>query len=116
MPTVVAVKQVTLTADADSTDATDEGSSSTTTVLPPGAFVTYLPSERIGPIACGDTLSPEMFGTDTTARLSRGLGCTSEPYGLKITASGKTLDLNKFKIVGSPRSATWASSSAMPST
>ena len=47
-----------------------------------------------------------MFGTDTTVKLGQqvggtGLGCTSEqPYGLKITASGKTLDLNKFKIVG----------------
>jgi hypothetical protein len=102
MPAVAAAKEVTLTADADSTDATDDKNSATTTVLPPNTFVTYLPSGRIGPTGCGDTLSPERFGTDTTARLNQGLGCssTSAPYGLKITASGKTLDLNQFKIVG----------------
>ena len=69
-----------------------------TTVLPPGSFVTYLPSGRVAPIACGDTLTPETFDTDTTAKLSGPLGCTSGAWGLKITASGKTLDLNKFLI------------------
>lgn len=100
MPSVTSPSSVTVTADADSTDATDDRNSATTTVLAPGSFATYLPSERIAPIACGDTLGPETFGDDTTARLSGGLGCTTGPYGLKITASGKTLDLNKFKIVG----------------
>ena len=70
----------------------------TSTVLPPGSFITYLPSEKVAPIACGATLTPEAFGDDTTAKLSGPLGCTSGSWGLKITASGKTLDLNKFNI------------------
>ena len=40
--------------------------------------------------------------TDTTAQLSGPLGCTSGSWGLKITASGKTLDLNKFNIFWNP--------------
>ena len=100
MPSVTSPTSVTVTADADSTDATDDRNSATTTVLAPGSFATYLPSGRVAPIACGDTLGPEQFDTDTTAQLSGGLGCTTGPYGLRITASNKTLDLNKFKIVG----------------
>ena len=43
---------------------------------------------------------------------SGNLGCTSEPFGLKSTAPGVTLDLNLFKIFARPRSRseTWASS------
>lgn len=98
MPTVTSVSTVTVTADADSSTATDDRNSETTTVLPPGSFVTYLPSGRIGPIACGDTLTPESFGLDTIAMLSGSLGCTAGAWGLKITAPATTLDLNRFKI------------------
>jgi uncharacterized repeat protein (TIGR01451 family) len=109
MPTVSTSTQVTVEADADSTDATDDRNSATTTVLAAETFLTYLPSGRTEPIACGDTLSSDMFGSDTTAKLGTtkvggtGLGCTAEqPYGLKITAGWKTLDLNGLKIVGVP--------------
>jgi uncharacterized repeat protein (TIGR01451 family) len=99
MPSVSAVSTVSVKAKANGDDVDDSHDvTETTTVLPPGSFITYLPSERVGPIACGDTLTPAAFGTDTTAKLSGPLGCTSGAWGLRITASGKTLDLNKFNI------------------
>jgi uncharacterized repeat protein (TIGR01451 family) len=103
MPSVSAVSPVTVSgakANGDEVDDSDQVSE-TTDVLPPSAVpVTFLPTGRSGLIACGLELSSDFFQTDTTVKLGGGLGCTSEPYGLKITASGKTLDLNTFKIVG----------------
>jgi hypothetical protein len=93
MPTVTAPTPVTLTAHADSNTATDDTNHGTATVLPPAGTVTYLPSGRVGPISCADTLTPESFGTDTTVQLNSNLRCISGDWGLKITASGKTLNL-----------------------
>ena len=99
MPNVASgTATVRVEARADGDDATDDRNHADTTVLAPGGFVTYQPSGRVGPITCGDTLSPDSFGDDTTAVLSGPIACVSGPYGLKITADGKTLDLNKFKI------------------
>ena len=101
MPSVSVVTQITVEAKANGDNVSDEGAETTTTILPATSIaVTFWPSGRAGSIACGMTLSPDVFGADTTVKLSEGLGCTSEPYGLKITASGKTIDLNKFLIVG----------------
>jgi len=98
MPVVSSVSTVTVEATADGDDATDDRNHADTTVLPPGSFVTYLPSGRVGAVACGTTLTPADFGTDTTAQLSGSLGCTSGAFGLKVAAPAITLDLNKFKI------------------
>src|SRR5215831_12179312 len=109
MPNVTSTTQLKVSADANGDNVTDDRNSATTTVLPPGSFITYLPSGRIAPIACGNTLGPGDFAGDTTAQLSGPLGCTPEntvcspghsvcPWGLQITAPGTTLDLNKFKI------------------
>jgi uncharacterized repeat protein (TIGR01451 family) len=103
MPAVSATTTVTVSdIKANGDDVTDSDNvSEVTTILPPGAVpVTFLPSGRTGVIACGLTLSPDFFGADTTVKLGGGLGCTSEPYGLKMMASEKTIDLNQFKIVG----------------
>lgn len=102
MPSVAAVSTVRVDVDANGDDVDDGKGHTTSTVLPPGSFITYLPSEKVAPIACGATLTPEAFGGDTTAKLSGPLGCTSGSWGLKITASGKTLDLNKFNIFRDP--------------
>jgi hypothetical protein len=37
---------------------------------------------------------------ETTVRLLSSMGCAQSDLGLRIAASSKTLDLNKFKIVG----------------
>ena len=103
MPAVSATTTVTVSdIKANGDDVTDSDNvSEDTSVLPPDAVpVTFLPSGRTGVIACALTLSPDFFGADTTVRLDGGLGCTSEPYGLKIMASEKTIDLNGKKIVG----------------
>ena len=102
MPPVTAVSTVTVTAKANGDSVTDSDRvAQTTTVLPPSLVpVTFLPSGRSGSIACGVTLDPDSFLSDTTVMLGGGLGCASEPYGLKITASGTTIHLNSFKILG----------------
>ena len=97
MPAVSATTTVTVSdIKANGDDVTDSDNvSENTTVLPPDAVpVTFLPSGRTGSIACGLTLSPDFFGADTTVRLGGGLGCTSEPYGLKITASEKDASIS----------------------
>jgi parallel beta-helix repeat protein len=101
MPAVSAVSTVTVSAKANGDNVTDSDQvAQTTTVLPTTAVpVTFSPSGRSGSIACGLTLTPDFFQSDTTVKLGGHLGCTSEPYGLKITASGKTIDLNLFKII-----------------
>ena len=47
--------------------------------------------------------------------MSGHLGCTSEPFGLKIAARGVTLDMNLFKIFcGAPETSSATSASSWP--
>ena len=99
MPSVSSPTILPVDVDANGDDVNDGKGHTTTTVLPAGSLpVAFLPSGRIGSIACGLTLSPDIFEADTTVQLSQDLICTGGPYGLKITATGKTIDLNLFKI------------------
>jgi uncharacterized repeat protein (TIGR01451 family) len=71
------------------------------TVVPGSIPVEFLPSLRRATVACGDTVGSDFFQAgETTVRLLSSMGCAQSDLGLRIAASGKTLDLNKFKIVG----------------
>ncbi|HEV8441081.1 MAG TPA: hypothetical protein VGT40_23580, partial [Methylomirabilota bacterium] len=99
MPLVNVKSTITLTAKANG-DGVDDGSGSqTTTILAGTAPVVFLPSNRTGTVSCGDTLGPATFGADTTMQFKDGLGCASAAVGLTVSAPGKTVNLNKFKIV-----------------
>jgi uncharacterized repeat protein (TIGR01451 family) len=63
--------------------------------------VTLLPSRRTDVISCGATIDSTFFQPgETTVQLGASMGCVQSPVALRIAASGKTFDLNKFKIVG----------------
>src|SRR5262249_22856247 len=63
--------------------------------------VIFLPTLRAGAVSCGDTINSGFFQPgETTVQLGASLGCFQSPVALRIAASGKTIDLNKFKIVG----------------
>jgi len=71
------------------------------TLLPDTAKVVFLPGSREGSIECGDTIGSSTFeGSETTIQLTSSLGCATHKIGLTMAASGKTLDLNRSKIVG----------------
>ena len=59
-----------------------------------------LPSLQTTTVSCGQDLDPAFFGADTTVQLSESLGCALTNFGLRVSASNVTLDLNKKKIVG----------------
>jgi len=99
MPAVSTTSVITVSADANGDSVTDGKASITTTILAAAVPVTFLPSNTAGAVSCGDTLTSSTFQTDTTVKFLGGLGCASGS-GLKITASGKTIDLNKNKITG----------------
>jgi uncharacterized repeat protein (TIGR01451 family) len=99
MPAVTAKSVITVSAKANGTLVTDGSGSTTTTILASTANVTFLPSNRAGTVSCGATLSSAVFGTDTTVKFVDGLGCATG-NGFTIAASGKTVDLNKNKVIG----------------
>ena len=71
------------------------------TLLADTAKVVFLPGSREGKVACGGTVRSSTFqGDETTIQLTASLGCATHKVGLTMAASGKTLDLNRFKIVG----------------
>jgi uncharacterized repeat protein (TIGR01451 family) len=111
MPSVTAQTVVSLFIDANGDRVNDATLTVTTTVLASAAVATYLPSGRQVILPCGSELDAAAFGTDTTLRLDASLGCSATAVGLRIAASGKTLDLNKFKIIG-PNSGAVAKGSA----
>jgi len=67
--------------------------------------VTFLPGLRTDSVSCGATIGPDFFRPgETTVQLAASMGCVQSPVALRIAASGKTLDLNKFNIVGASTS------------
>ncbi len=101
MPAVSVETTLPFDVSADGDEVDDNDLSTTTTVLPAAVTATYLPSLRQVTVACGDTVGGDGFGADTTLQFEGGLGCATSAVGLRMAASGKTLSLNKFKIVGS---------------
>ena len=101
-PTTVGVN---VKAHADHAIGGDEPRDGDTTIIAtvvPGTIpVEFLPSLRRATVACGDTVGSDFFQAgETTVRLLSSMGCAQSDLGLRIAASSKTLDLNKFKIVG----------------
>jgi uncharacterized repeat protein (TIGR01451 family) len=97
-PLVVVATVIKLNAGATGTYAHKGDGSQSTTVLPPVSGALLLPSGLGVGIACGDTIDAAFMGADTTLLLQQGLVCNAGS-GLRITASGMTLDLGGKKIV-----------------
>lgn len=98
--------QLKLTAQATGEQAFKGQTSESTTVLGPYGEAVLLPSGLPKSVGCGDTLNQSFFGADTTVQLTTPLTCTGTPFGLQISASGVTLDLNRNRIIGSPTAGT----------
>jgi uncharacterized repeat protein (TIGR01451 family) len=91
---------IRLTAEASATGAHAGDGAQSTSVAGDTATVVLLPSLQTTTVACGQELDPAFFGADTTVQLSESLGCALTNFGLRVSASNVTLDLNKKKIVG----------------
>ncbi len=105
MPGVSATFTVVATAHATSAIGGEEprdGSGSIAgAVLSASAPVLFLPSQRTGSLSCGDEITPSFFGSgENTVQLRASMGCAHSKVAVKISASGKTFDLQTFKIVG----------------
>src|SRR5207249_7898969 len=73
----------------------------TGTALSDTVPATFQPGGRTGAIGCGDTISSGTFQSgEDTLQLGAALGCAHSKVALTISASGKTIDLQEFKIVG----------------
>ena len=104
MPGVSATFTVAATAHADHAIAGEEprdGSGSiAAVVLSASVPVVFQPSQRTGTLSCGDEITASFFGSDNTVQLRASMGCAHSKVAVKIASSGKTLDLQGFKIVG----------------
>jgi hypothetical protein len=70
-------------------------------VLSASAPVVFQPSQRTGSLSCGDNITPGFFESgEHTVQLRASIGCAHSKVAVKISASGKTFDLQGFKIVG----------------
>lgn len=107
MPAVTELTTIGVTAHAHADSAIggeeprDGDATISGTVLPGTIRVELLPTLRRANIACGVTINASFFqGAEHTVRLIDGMGCPESDIGIRMAASGKTLDLNKLKIVG----------------
>jgi uncharacterized repeat protein (TIGR01451 family) len=101
MPSVTVTSTVPLGVKANGDGVTDGNASEITTVLPATAPVVFYPSGTPGTVSCGGTLGAASFpGSDTEVRFTAGLGCASSAAALTMQASGKTINLAGFKVVG----------------
>ena len=91
---------ISLSAQATATGAHMGDAMQSTSVASDTAAVVLLPSLRTATVSCGQILDGTFFGSDTTVQLTEHLGCALTDFGLNISASNVTLDLNKKKIVG----------------
>jgi hypothetical protein len=63
--------------------------------------VVFQPGGRVGSLSCGGNITPGFFHSgETTVQLGASIGCARSPIAVTISASGKTFDLQRFKIVG----------------
>ena len=100
-PSVPGTSTITLHASANGDGVTDGTATETTTILPATARVLFQPSGTPGTLNCGGTLTAAAFpGADTRVQFTEGLGCASSGTALIVRASGKTIDLAGFKIIG----------------
>ena len=104
MPGVSGTFIVAATAHADSAIGGEEprdGSANIKGVaLSDSVPVVFQPSQRGGTLHCGDEIKSSFFGSDDTVQLTASMGCAHSSVAVKISSSGKTFDLQGFKIVG----------------
>lgn len=99
-PDVDVKSLITVAGKANGDEAVDDSNHQDTTVLPEQVKVVMQPSLLEASIRCGDVLTSDFFGSDQTALFTDSLGCAHDPVAVTMAASGKTLHLNRFKIVG----------------
>ena len=104
MPGVSGTFTLVATAHADRAIGGEEprdGSASIAgAVLSDSVPVVFQPSQRTGSLSCGDDIKSSFFGSDDTVQLRASIGCAHSKAAVTISSSGKTFDLQGFKIVG----------------
>jgi uncharacterized repeat protein (TIGR01451 family) len=105
MPGVSATFTVLASAHATSAiggeEPRDGNGSIAAAVLSASAPVVFQPSQRSGSLSCGDEITSGFFESgENTVQLGASMGCAHSKIAVKISSSGKTFDLQGFKIVG----------------